>query len=58
MHEAMAARALRRKDNVPVTADEESFTAARRHPIRSKNSAPGASRRTDSYERGYSVVQA
>jgi hypothetical protein len=30
-----AARALRRKDAAPVTADEESFTAARRHMIRS-----------------------
>jgi Flp pilus assembly protein TadG len=30
-----AARALRRKDGTPVTADEESFTAARRHMIRS-----------------------
>jgi hypothetical protein len=30
-----AARALRRKDGAPVTADEESFTAARRHMIRS-----------------------
>jgi hypothetical protein len=33
--EAAAARALRRKDAVPVTADEESFTAARHHMIRS-----------------------
>jgi len=30
-----AARSLRRKDAKPVTADEESFTAARRHAIRS-----------------------
>ena len=29
------ARALRRKDGTPVTADEESFTAARHHVIRS-----------------------
>jgi Insertion element 4 transposase N-terminal len=29
-----AARALRRKDAAPVTADEESFTAARHHVIR------------------------
>src|SRR6266700_2870006 len=33
--EAAAARALRRRDAVPVTADEESFTAARHHAIRS-----------------------
>jgi hypothetical protein len=33
--EAAAARALRRKDARPVTADEESFTAARHHAIRS-----------------------
>jgi hypothetical protein len=33
--EAAAARALRRKDAAPVTADEESFTAARHHVIRS-----------------------
>ena len=33
--EAAAARALRRKDAAPVTADEESFTAARHHMIRS-----------------------
>ncbi|MGH8300481.1 MAG: hypothetical protein ACRET5_03335 [Steroidobacteraceae bacterium] len=33
--EAAAARALRRKDTAPVTADEESFTAARHHMIRS-----------------------
>jgi len=30
-----AARALRRKDGTPVAADEESFTAARHHMIRS-----------------------
>ncbi len=33
-----AARALRRKDGAPVTADEESFTAARHHAIRSMTS--------------------
>ncbi len=33
--EHAAARALRRKDQAPVTADEESFTAARHHMIRS-----------------------
>jgi hypothetical protein len=33
-----AARALRRKDASPVTADEESFTAARHHMIRSMTS--------------------
>jgi hypothetical protein len=33
--EEAAARALRRTDAEPVTADEESFTAARRHAIRS-----------------------
>lgn len=33
--EGAAARALRRKDAAPVTADEESFTAARQHVIRS-----------------------
>jgi hypothetical protein len=33
--EAAAARALRRKDAAPVTPDEESFTAARCHMIRS-----------------------
>ena len=37
--EAAAARALRRKDNAPVTADEESFTAARHHAIRSMASS-------------------
>jgi hypothetical protein len=31
----VVARALRRKDTAPVTADEESFTAARHHVIRS-----------------------
>jgi hypothetical protein len=36
--EAGAARALRRKDATPVTADEESFTAAWRHAIRSMTS--------------------
>ena len=33
-----AARALRRKDTAPVTADGESFTAARHHMIRSMTS--------------------
>jgi Insertion element 4 transposase N-terminal len=33
--QAATARALRRKDNAPVTADQESFTAARHHAIRS-----------------------
>ena len=37
--EAAAARALRRKDNAPVTADEESFTAVRHHAIRSMTSS-------------------
>ena len=37
--EAAAARALRRKDSAPVTADEESFTAARHHAIRSVTSS-------------------
>ena len=37
--EAAAARALRRKDNAPVTADEESFTAVRHHAIRSMASS-------------------
>jgi hypothetical protein len=37
--EAAAARALRRKDNAPVTADEESFTAAWHHAIRSMASS-------------------
>ena len=36
--EAAAARALRRKDRAPVTADEESFTAVRHHMIRSMTS--------------------
>ncbi|MDQ2876359.1 MAG: hypothetical protein M3Y33_16790, partial [Actinomycetota bacterium] len=36
---ATAARALRRKDAAPVTADEESFTAARHHMIRSMTSS-------------------
>ena len=36
--EAAAARALRRKDSAPVTADEESFTAARHHAIRAMTS--------------------
>ena len=33
-----AARALRRRNQAPVTADEESFTAARHHAIRSMTS--------------------
>ena len=33
--EAARARALRRKDGAPVTADEESFTAVVRHAVRS-----------------------
>ena len=37
--QAAAARALRRQDNAPVTADEESFTAARHHAIRSMTSS-------------------
>jgi hypothetical protein len=37
--EAAAARALRRKDSAPVTADEESFTAARHHMTRSMTSS-------------------
>ena len=37
--EHAAARALRRKDSAPVTADEESFTAARQHMIRSMTSS-------------------
>ena len=36
--EHAAARALRRKDAAPVTADEESFTTARHHMIRSMTS--------------------
>jgi Insertion element 4 transposase N-terminal len=37
--EHAAARALRRKDSTPVTADEESFTAARHQAIRSMTSS-------------------
>jgi hypothetical protein len=37
--EAARARALRRKGAAPVTADEESFTAARHHMIRSMTTA-------------------
>ena len=37
--QAAAARALRRKDQAPVTADEESFTASRHHVIRSMTSS-------------------
>jgi len=37
--EAAAARALRRKDTAPVTADEESFTAVLRHATRSMTSS-------------------
>jgi hypothetical protein len=37
--EAAAARALRRKDNTPVTADQESFTAVWRHAVRSMTSS-------------------
>jgi hypothetical protein len=37
--EAAAARALRRRDGAPVTADEESFTAARHHAIRAMTSS-------------------
>jgi hypothetical protein len=37
--EHAAARALRRADAAPVTADEESFTASRHHMIRSMTSA-------------------
>ena len=37
--EPAAARALRRKGNSPVTADEESFTATRHHAIRSMPSS-------------------
>jgi hypothetical protein len=36
--EHAAARALRRRDQAPVTADEESFTASRHHMIRSMTS--------------------
>ncbi len=40
LHGAAAdARALRRKDNAPVTADEESFTAVWRHAVRSMTSS-------------------
>jgi Insertion element 4 transposase N-terminal len=37
--EAARARTLRRKDAAPVTADEQSFTAARHHMIRSMTTA-------------------
>ncbi len=37
--EAAAARALRRRDQEPVTADEESFTATWRHAVRSMTSS-------------------
>jgi hypothetical protein len=37
--DAAAARALRRRDNAQVTADEESFTATRHHAIRSMTSS-------------------
>ena len=37
--EVAQARALRRKDSALVTADEESFTAVRRHMIRSMTSS-------------------
>jgi len=37
--QAAAARALRRKGNAAVTADEESFTAVRHHAIRSMTSS-------------------
>jgi hypothetical protein len=37
--EAAQGRALRRKDGAPVTADEESFTAARHHAIRAMTSS-------------------
>lgn len=37
--QAAAARALRRRDSTPVTADEESFTAARHQAIRSMTSS-------------------
>ncbi len=37
--EAAAARALRRENSAPVTADEESFTAVWRHAIRSMTSS-------------------
>src|SRR5208282_1434769 len=38
-HQAAAARALRREDSAPVTADEESFTAVWHHAIRSMTSS-------------------
>ena len=38
-NQAAAARALRRTGKAPVTADEESFTAARHHAIRSMTSS-------------------
>jgi hypothetical protein len=37
--QAAAARALRRRDSAPVTADEESFTAVWRHTVRSMTSS-------------------
>jgi len=37
--DAAATRALRRRDNAQVTADEESFTATRHHAIRSMTSS-------------------
>ena len=37
--EAAQGRALRRKDGAPVTTDEESFTAARHHAIRTMTSS-------------------
>jgi hypothetical protein len=37
--DAAAARALRRAGGAPVTADEESFTAARQHAIRAMTSS-------------------
>jgi hypothetical protein len=37
--ETAAARALRRKDSAPVTADEESFTALWRHAVRAMTSS-------------------
>ena len=37
--EAAAARALRRDDSAPVSADEESFTAVWRHSVRSMTSS-------------------
>ena len=41
--EAAQGRALRRKDGAPVTADEESFTAARHHAIRTITSSQATS---------------